>query len=221
MFNDFKGYDEFGNPVAISIPPTLLISAIGVMPDIYKTVSPSFKNAGDSIYILGETFNELGGSEYYKMISKKNGDENAIGNDVPKVDFKKNTKIYQALEKAITKELIRSATSLTSGGLAIVLAKASIGGMLGVNISLKNLPGNYSGVDEALFSESQGRILVTVSKEDISKFEKAVKGIAYAKLGTVLKNDKFIILDKNNKKVIDTNLKKLFTIYHEFSNKMR
>ena len=55
MFNDFKGYDEKGNPVAISIPPTLFISAIGVMPDINKTVSPEFKDAGDIIYLFGET----------------------------------------------------------------------------------------------------------------------------------------------------------------------
>src|SRR3989344_6957604 len=55
MFNDFKGYDEKGNPVAISIHPTLLISAIGVVSDFYKVVSPEFKNAGDIIYLLGET----------------------------------------------------------------------------------------------------------------------------------------------------------------------
>lgn len=220
MFNDFKGYDEKGNPVAISIPPTLLISAIGVMPDVYKTVSPSFKSAGDSIYILGETFDELGGSEYYKMLAEK-GDSNDIGNDVPKVDFQKNTKIYKILESAIAKELISSATSVTSGGLAIALAKASVGGMLGCNISLKNLPGNYKGSDEALFSESQGRILVTVNKKNVKKFEKMVEGIAYAKIGTVLKNDKFTITDNKNKKIVDTNIKKMFTIYHDFSNKMK
>jgi len=60
MFNDFKGYDEKGNSIAVSIPPTLLISAISVMPDLYKTVSPEFKftrrggNSGDVIYLLGE-----------------------------------------------------------------------------------------------------------------------------------------------------------------------
>lgn len=53
MFNDFKGYDEKGNPVAISIPPTLLISAIGVMNDFKKSVSPEFKMAGDVMYVLG------------------------------------------------------------------------------------------------------------------------------------------------------------------------
>jgi phosphoribosylformylglycinamidine synthase len=226
MFNDFKGYDENGNPVAISIPPTLLISAIGVMPDIYKTISPEFKNAGDNIYVLGETFDELGGSEYYKMLAQHEDD---IGNDVPKVNLEKNIKIYSALENAISKELISSAISLTSGGLAIALAKASVGGMLGCKISLKNLLGNFSSIDSALFSESQGRILVTVARENIKKFEKIVAKIPFAKVGIVSKDNKFIITDAKNpsttprtgKKIVDTNIKKLFAIYHDFSNKMK
>lgn len=222
MFNDFRGYDEKENSVTISIPPTLLISTIGVMPDVYKTVSPSFKNGGDSIYILGETFDELGGSEYYKMLSKieyKNTD--AIGNDVPKVNALKNIKIYKAIEKAIIKELLSSSISVASGGLAIALGKASIGGGLGCNISFKNLPGNYSNIDNALFSESQGRIIVSVSKEKVKEFEKLMKGISFAKLGNVKSDGKFIIHDKKNNKIIDTNIKKLFSLYHNFSNKMK
>ncbi|MFA5936923.1 MAG: AIR synthase-related protein, partial [Candidatus Paceibacterota bacterium] len=228
MFNDFKGYDEKGNPVAISIPPTLLISAIGVMPDIYKTISPEFKparrnggNVGDNIYILGETFDELGGSEYYKMLARNEDD---IGNNVPKVNLEKNIKIYSALEKAISKELISSAISLTSGGLAVALSKASVGGMLGCKISLKNIPfGGLASksVDVALFSESQGRVLVTVAKENVKKFEKIVGEISFAKIGVVSKDNKFIITDAKNKKIVDTNIKKLFAIYHDFSNKIK
>lgn len=220
MFNDFKGYDDKGNPVAISIPPTLLISAIGVMPDLNKTVSPEFKKEGDSIYLLGETYDELGASEYYKMLASNEGNL-AIGNDVPQVHLEKNIKTYKVLENAIAKELISSAVSLTSGGLAVALAKASVGGMLGCKISLKNILGKISGIDSILFSESQGRILVTVSKENITKFEKVVKGISYTKLGTVLKNDKFIITDMKGKKAVETSVEKLFTIYHNFSNKMK
>jgi len=220
MFNDFKGYDEKANSVAISIPPTLLISIIGVMPDFNKTISPEFKNVGDSIYLLGETFDELGGSEYYKMLVKnlKLGEE-FIGDTIPKVNLEKNIKIYKILEEIINKQIINSATSLSSGGLAIALGKSSVGGMLGCTISLKNLPGNFSSIDSALFSESQGRILVTVSKENINKFEKIVKEIPYIKLGEVSKNGKFTITD--NKKIIDTNVKKLYKIYHSFSNRMK
>ena len=215
MFNDFKGYDEKENPVAISIPPTLLISAIGVIPDFYKTVSPEFKNARDAIYLLGETHDELGASEYYKMLAKKEGN-NAIGNNVPKVDVEKNMKTYLALEKAIQKELVTSAISVTSGGFGIALAKASLGGMLGCKVSISQTASKALSVDAKLFSESQGRILVSISPKNISAFEKIIREIPHTKLGKVTKNGKFIVTDRN--KIIETNTKKLHTIYHKFSN---
>lgn len=225
MFNDFKGYDEKGNPVAVSIPPTLLISSISVMPDLNKTISPEFKNVGDIIYLLGETNDELGASEYYKFLAKEQKN-NAIGSNVPKVDLKKNIKIYNALEKAIQKELIASAISINSGGLVIALAKACVGGMVGCNISLKNLPGNqYGGVASVptatkLFSESQGRILVSVSPKNILAFEKVVKNISYTKLGKVTKDNKFIVTNAKNK-VVETDVKKLHNAYHKFSNSQK
>ena len=224
MFNDFKGYNEKGNPIAISVPPTLLISAIGVIKNFYKIVSPEFKKGNDVIYLLGETHNELGASEYFKLLAKQQGN-NAIGNDVPKVDLKKNLKTYLALEKAIQKELIVSSLSVTSGGLGITLAKACVGGMLGCNVSVKNLPGKATSIDAKLFSESQGRILVSVSLENVSAFEKIMKNIPHAKLGKVTRDGKVIITDKparaGGKKIVETNVKKLYAIYHSFSNKMK
>jgi len=196
MFNDFKGYDEKGNSVEISIPPTLLISAIGVVENIYKTISPEFKNIGDEIYLLGETHNEL----------------------VPKVDYKKNTKTYLALEDVIQKELINSAMSVNSGGLGVALAKACVGGMVGCNVSIKSLPGDAKSSENKLFSESQGRILVSISPKNVSKFEKMMREVPYAKLGKVAKADLII---SDNKKVIETSVKKLYKIYHSFSDSMQ
>ena len=216
MFNDFKGYDEKGNPIKISVPPTLLISAIGVMPNIYKSVSPEFKNAGDIIYLLGETHDELGGSEYFKLLSK---DGKSIGNNVPKVNLKDNLKTYRVLEEVISKELLSSSLSITSGGLAVGLVKASVGGMLGLNINISSLVGRPTSVDAKLFSESQGRILVSVSPKNVTKFEKMVKGISCTKLGRVTKDSKFIITD-GKIKVVDTNIKKLSAAYHGFSKSM-
>ena len=67
MFNDFKGFDESGNPLKISVLPTLLISTIWVMKDARKAVSIDPKFEGDLVYVLGFTHNELGGSEYFAM----------------------------------------------------------------------------------------------------------------------------------------------------------
>ena len=68
MFNDFKGYDADGKPVKISVPPTLLVSSIGVIPDVAHSISLAPKAAGDSVYLLGETRDECGASEYYDML---------------------------------------------------------------------------------------------------------------------------------------------------------
>jgi len=229
MFNDFKGYDEKGNLTAISIPPTLLISAISIMPNLHKTVSPEFKNNGDVIYLLGETHDELGASEYYKLLAKKRGDT-SIGNNVPKVNLEKNLKTYLALEKVIQKELVASSLSVTSGGLGIALAKACVGGMLGCNVSLSRICGSKASVlsiDAKLFSESQGRILVSISPKNVKQFEKTCIGVSYAKLGQVKKDGKIIIIDKPSGHrvstiiVVETNVKKLHTIYHKFSETMR
>ena len=202
MFNDFKGYDEKGNSVAISIPPTLLISAISVMPDLYKTVSPEFKKAGDIIYLLGETNDEL------------------PENNVPKVNLEKNLKTYLALEKAIQKELIASSISVTLGGLGIALAKACVGGMLGCQVSLDQIESKALSGDVKLFSESQGRILLSVSPKNAAKFEKIIKGITFTKLGKIEKNGKIIIKEGKNK-ILETNVKKLHRIYHKFSNSQK
>ncbi|MEK7140204.1 MAG: AIR synthase-related protein, partial [Patescibacteria group bacterium] len=220
MFNDFKGYDQKGNPIKISIPPTLLISAIGVMSDILKTVSPEFKKEGDVIYLLGETYDELGASEYFKLLAKKQKTPNAIGNNVPMVLWKKNLKTYTMLEKAISQELITSAMSVTSGGLAIAMAKACVGGMLGCEISVTGMPGSPNLAEVKLFSESQGRILVSVTPRNRAEFEKIIKNIPHAKLGEVKQNGKIVVKDSRNK-IIDSNVKKLYTLYHSFSEKMK
>jgi phosphoribosylformylglycinamidine synthase len=217
MFNDFKGYDEKGNQIKISIPPTLLISSIGVIPNINKVVSPEFKNSGDYIYLLGDTNDELGASEYFKMLAKGTND---IGNNVPKVDLKENIKTYLALERAIEKELISSSMSVTSGGLGIALAKASVGGMLGCKVDMNNLPGNAMIIDAKLFSESQGRILVSVTSKNVASFEKLIKIIPHLKLGQVTKDGKFTITEGKTK-IVDSNVKKLYISYHSFSEKMK
>ena len=160
--------------------------------------SPEFKKDGDIIYLLGETNDEQG---------------------VPKVNLEKNLKTYLALEKTIQKELVASSISVTSGGLAIAVAKACVGDMLGCNISTQIAPKALS-VDAKLFSESQGRILVSVAPKNIKQFEKIMKGISFTKLGKVEKSGKIIITD-GSLKLIDTNVKKLHKIYHSFSEKMR
>lgn len=193
MFNDFKGFGSEGKPLQISIPPTLLISSIGIIDDVYNSISPDLKIAGDLIYILGSTYNELGGSEYIKMYSEKKGKE-YIGNFVPKVDAQRNIKLYKSYQGCVEENLISSAISIGRGGLAVALTKKAMGGLLGVNISLDGLPGETSRDDFTLFSESQGRILCSVNPENRDAFEKMMKGNSFKQIGDV--TDKQLILIK-------------------------
>ena len=212
MFNDFKGYDEKGKPINISIPPTLLISSIGVVSDINKVVSLDLKQSGDLIYILGETKEELGGSEYYAMEGEKVG-KKYIGNNVPKVDAKKNKKLYDSFFKAIQNNLIASSISVGRGGIGVVLAKTAIGGKLGVQIKLKNIPGNVFRDDYGLYSESQGRILVSINPKNKKKFENNFKNIPYALIGKVTDDQMFEVVGLENKKIINIKIDKLEESY--------
>lgn len=206
MFNDFKGYDEKSNLIKISVPPTLLISSIGLIDNVVKTISIDIKFSGDLVYILGETKNELGGSEYFAM-------NKSVGNNVPKVDAQKNKKLYQSFYEASQKQLISSAISITRGGLGVALAKTALAGKLGIEISLDKLPGQVFRNDFALFSESQGRILVTVNPKNKKEFEKIMKGNQFKQIGQVTNNQQLIINGLENKTVIDLNLEKIETAY--------
>jgi len=172
MKNDYKH-----GKWRISIPPTLLVSAIGRIDDIALAVTTDFKSEGDAIYLLGQTKDELGGSEYYAM-------KGMLGANVPKVDFKKNLALYRRLEASIKKGLLCSCHDCSEGGLAVSLAECCIGGKLGAEISLeasigKMIPAHF------LFSESSGRFVVSVKKRNEKAFVRAMRGLPCFRLGAV------------------------------------
>ena len=168
MFNDFRGYDAHGEPVLISAPPTLLTSSIGVIPDVAQSISLAPKAVGDTLYLLGETLDECGGSEYYDMLGH-------IGSHVPETNDAVNRKLYQRYSNAARKNLITSALALGHGGLAAGLAKKAIAGRIGLDVDLSKI-GSDLRLDTLLFSESTGRILVSVAPQNKKAFEKALSG---------------------------------------------
>ncbi|VVC03877.1 Phosphoribosylformylglycinamidine synthase subunit PurL [Candidatus Burarchaeum australiense] len=173
MFNDFSGFDADNRPVKMSVPPTLLISSIGIHADVTKAVSMDAKCAGDLVYVVGETLEELGGSEYFAYLGSP-------GNNVPKLDANAAKARYEKLSSAIEQELVASAFPVSHGGLGIALAKVSIAGRLGMKLAIPQV----MRPDFYLFSESQGRFVVTVCPENRQKLEK-ILGEAAHLLGTV------------------------------------
>ncbi|MCL5808576.1 MAG: AIR synthase-related protein [Deltaproteobacteria bacterium] len=166
--------------VRISIPPTLLFSTLGKMEDVRKAVTMDVKKPGDLVYILGKTFRELGGSEWYAL-------HGAIGNAVPKVDAKTAKTRYEALHRAISAGLVASCHDCSDGGLGVALAETAFAGGLGLEIDLKAVPAEgITRNDELLFSESQSRFVVTVSPGAREAFEALLAGPDCARIGTVI-----------------------------------
>ena len=117
----------------IAIPSTLLISAVSVIADIRKTISMDVKSAGNMLYVIGETKNEMGGSHYLLTKGKKGG-------VVPRVDAKMSLRIMKKLYTAINAGLIRSAHDCSEGGIAVAAAEMLFAGELGGKLSLKKVP---------------------------------------------------------------------------------
>ncbi|MDR2046162.1 MAG: phosphoribosylformylglycinamidine synthase [Rickettsiales bacterium] len=207
MFNDFKGYDENGEKVMISAPPSLLISAIGVIDNIENAVSLDVKMPGDLIYVLGTTHDELGRSEYQLYSGIDN-------NNVPKVDAKSARKLYERYNQAIKDGIIASAIAPNLGGLIIALAKSLIAGDLGAEIDFSLVPiGKTQNTDIInkiiMFSESQSRILVTIAPQNQQRFEALFEDAAYSCIGKV--TEKKVL---NIKDVLKVNLKDLGNSYY-------
>jgi len=206
MFNDFKGFDDKGNPVKISVPPTLLITSLGIIDDVGSAVTIDAKFEGDLIYVLGETFPELGGSEYYSSLGFE-------GKEVPGTDPVKNLRTYKTYAKVLEKGLISAGIGINRGGLAVALAKMSMAGMLGMDIDLKKLPGKTVFDAQSLFSESTGRILLTIDPKNKKTFESLMKGIEFAEIGKITTEPKIKITSINNTIVINIPVQEVLESY--------
>ncbi len=190
--NEFRLGDK-----TISIPPSLLISAICVMQDVNKAISMDVKEPGNLIYILGITRDELGGSHYYYIHGFK-------GNSVPKVDTGIGKKTMDLLANAIDRGLVRSCHDCSEGGLAVAAAEMSFAGGYGMELDLSLVPVE-KGIDRddvILFSESNSRFIVEVKPQKQREFEQVIDDIHYSCIGKVLDNDAFIVLSQNGEKII-------------------
>ncbi|MBN2078493.1 MAG: phosphoribosylformylglycinamidine synthase, partial [Spirochaetes bacterium] len=213
MFNDFRGYDEEFREATISIPPTLLISSIGVVEDIRKCQTIDFKIPGDLVYCLGTTGDETGGSEYLAYMGEKISGMKYSGDAVPRVDADEFKKTYRALEGAIREGLVASCISVERGGLGLALAKSAMAGMRGVEIDLAALPAGIDRNDYLLFSESQGRVLVSVGPEKREAFEKVIGGVPAGLLGTVSDGPDVVIRGVRGNPVVMTDVDSLQEAY--------
>jgi phosphoribosylformylglycinamidine synthase len=156
---------------------------LGLIEDLKHITTSYFKEESDLIYVLGEDFEEIGGSEYLKVI------HNLATGDSPKIDLKKEKDIQDLLLNLIKKGLIKSAHDVSEGGIISCLAECciiqqekSIGAK--VNIPVKTRE------DFSFFSESQSRIIISISAGNKNQFEKiaASSKCSFTYLGVVTGN---------------------------------
>ena len=195
--------------VKISIPPTLLFSTMGKIEDVRKAVTMDAKRSGDLVYVLGETREELGGSEWFAL-------HGFTGNNVPKVNAAKAKKLYRALTGAIDRGLVASCHDCSDGGLGIALAEVAFAGGLGMNVDLSRVP--REGIerdDYLLFSESQSRFVATISPESKEEFENIMAGNIFACAGKVTSESAFIIYGTDGKNIIEENINDLKKVWQK------
>jgi phosphoribosylformylglycinamidine synthase len=180
-----SGKDSLNNEYAhdgqsLAIPPTLLISAIGQVPDVRRCVTMDLKEAGNLLLVLGTTRLELGGSIWASIRGQSGG-------RVPSVDPGPARRTFAALFAAIERGLIRSCHDLSDGGLIVALAEMAFSGGLGAQISLDHVPRDDDAAFDValLFSESASRFLVEVSPACADELGEIFQGLPVGRLGEV------------------------------------
>jgi phosphoribosylformylglycinamidine synthase len=191
MKNDYQIGDT-----KISIPPTVLFSVIGKIADSRKAISMDVKQAGDLVYLLGETADELGGSEYYAK-------HDELGCHVPQVAAEQALLRYRTLNRAQEQQLVASCHDLSDGGLGVALAESAFAGGYGIQaeLSFLDIVGNLRD-DHLLFSETQSRLLVTVRESNKAVFEKLFVGQSCCCIGRVIEEPTLIINGLHGQTVI-------------------
>lgn len=142
-----------------AIYPTPVIGMVGIIKDIKQITTQSFKQAGDLIYVIGQTNGDFNGSEIQKMQLGR------IEGKLMHFDLMVEKDNQQLVLQAIQEGLIASAHDCSEGGISVALAEAAFEGELGIEVSL-NLPTSY------LFSETQSRFILSVNPENQAAFEK-------------------------------------------------
>jgi phosphoribosylformylglycinamidine synthase len=183
-----SGKDSLYNESPLGpVTPTLLITALGIVPDIRSIVSMETKKPGDAVYVVGETFSELGGSEYYKLKGK-------IGKNVPKVHGSQAKKTFKKVTKAIDLGLVKACHDLSEGGLAVAAAEMALAGGFGFELDLTKVPRKEVDRDDfVLFSESNSRFLLEIPVKAEAEFESLMKGSVCAEIGQVVKKSELTI----------------------------
>lgn len=174
--NEYTGADGRKH----AIPGTLLISALGIVPDVGRTVTSALKAAGDRLYLVGPLAPAPSEAKSRASLSSPYVAASRSGKG------KERLALYRALHAAMRAGLVRACHDCSEGGLAVAAAEMVIGGGLGLTLHLADAP-RPAGFDAGalLFGEALGRLLVEVAPEHAAAFEAHMAGLPCAAIGEV------------------------------------
>jgi phosphoribosylformylglycinamidine synthase len=180
--NEYMGTDGLRH----AIPPTLLISAMGLIEDVNTSVTMDFKKPGNDVYLVGDFNPSFGGSHLCLVADNMQ----AFSDESIPLWSRSSPEIFAAMHRAISEGLVCSTHDLSEGGLLVCAAEMCIGGRLGLEL-------NMSGDDllRTYFAETTGCFLVEVSSENIPVFERNFKGLPARQVGKVAAKRELHVMD--------------------------
>jgi phosphoribosylformylglycinamidine synthase len=171
----------------IAIPPTLLISALGRVPDVRRCVTMDLKEPGNLLFLVGETRDEMGGSHYHLV--------NQIeGGQVPRVDLDQAPQVFRGLFDAIQKGLVRACHDLSEGGLAVAVAEMAFAGGVGADLTGVRETSVVAADEVLLFAESTTRFVAEVAPANAEAFRACfASGVPVIQIGETVKQPRLRI----------------------------
>jgi len=191
----------------IVIPPTLLISALGIVPDVRCCVTMDLKEPGNVLYLLGTTKDEMGGSHYNLV-------HDAEGGEPPQVDMALAPRLLMKLHEAIVRGLVRSCHDLSEGGLTVAVAEMAFAGGVGADLTGLSETGGLADAT-LLFAESTTRFIVEVTAANTAAFEACLAEAPLTRLGQTCKESRLRIAGANGEWVAWAALKDLKKTWQE------
>ncbi|KAG2476993.1 MAG: Phosphoribosylformylglycinamidine synthase subunit PurL [Nitrosopumilales archaeon] len=176
------------------IKPSPLIGVLGLIEK--KPLQPRTISKNDPVLLIGNTKNELGGSEYFEYI------HNFVGGRCPVVDFKTSKMNMNAVLELIEKNLIKVAHDCSKGGIAIAISELCMQNKIGCYIGMEKIPGEKLSEDRSLFSESHSRYLLVIERKNLKKIQSFLerKAITYDVIGKFVGDQ--ILFQKNSRPII-------------------
>jgi len=189
----------------VSIRPTLLISLVGVVPDVRRAMSPDLKTPGDLLFVLGETLAQLGGSAFERLVGRNLG-------PCPLPEPENVMPLYRALHRVIRRGWINACHDVAEGGLAVAVCEAALAGRLGADVDAGLLASPGLAPQRVLFSETPSRFIVSCAPENERRLMRSFRRLPIQPVGKVT-DDARVRLRRDGETVVELSLEEIETAW--------